>query len=749
MGIALLGTFSTHDVPEPMKAALVELLAWKADQRNIDLWEASRLPLLDWGNLHLMGHRDAFGETACPGDHAHNDLAEIRRRVDDKLGRNEDYAYVDDRDGGFSTSNAIWRDGPRQCGFNSHSFYTFTTSNASESSNVAEWRPNITSSGTYQIDAYVPFCKTGQSDATQATYRITAADGTHTVVRSQENNIGMWMDIGRFNLNQGTGNVIQLSDLTSSENGTPIWFDAIRYKPSGGSTPPTPPPAVDTTPPTSRITQVFKKCNGDFALNWEGSDASGIRHYDIAYKRPGSNNWVAVLNDTKLTSFTFTPPDQNSGYRFRAQATDNRGNNEPLKSNGDIGDDVAIPCNIQPPDLAGPVGENWIKNRRVTFRWSIAQPNAVKEYTVNAATDADMNNIVMSRTINGNQRELNHNFDRDYSRLYWSVTAKTHFDQLAASQIKSFRLDAGVPTTEVHDIYQLANGDYQIYWRGDDQASGLVDYTIEYMSAGSSNWQILKEHTTQTTAVFRPPNPNATYVFRSRGRDVAGNREGGPPSGDFNTSQACPYINTPPVHVSPEPDNWRTNRAITFRWSAPVQRCITESLVEIARNRNFSLIVHSQKFEDSRGSYVYTAESDVQELWWRTTYTTVLGESFTSEPTRLQFDASPPVSQIVEVLKTPIAPHAYIVRAAGSDSQSGIKGYIFEYRREGENRWVRWAVGEDDSAAFVPPTDDLYWFRSLAIDGGGNIEPADSNGDLSSADSSPTSDTFMPIIGSQ
>ncbi len=746
MGVALLGTFSTHEVPEPMKAALVELLAWKADQKNIDLFDASRLPLLDWGNLHLMGHRDAFGETECPGDLAHDDLAEIRQRVDNKLGRTEEYAYLDELSSGFSKSDARWRDGPRQCGFNAHSYYTSTTSDASKSTNSAEWRPNIPADGAYQVEAYVPFCKTGMTEATQASYRVSGADGTQTVVRSHQDNIGLWMDLGQFNFSKGTGNVIQLTDKTQSDNGVPIWFDAIRYKATDGSAPP-PAVATDTTPPSSQITEVYKNCDGDFALKWDGSDdQSGINHYDISYKRPGSNQWVTILNDSKLNSYTFSPPDQNSGYRFRSQATDNKGNQEATKSNGDMGDGVEIPCNIQPPDLTSPVGEGWITDRKVTFKWTIGNADAVKEFTIAAATDAEMKNVVMTHQADGSSREFQHDFSRDYSRLYWSVTAKTHFDQLAASTVRSFRLDGAAPESTVYDVYKLANGDYQVNWRGEDQASGITDFTVEYSEAGTLQWEPFQTNTSKTSAVFKPPSANKTYRFRSLARDVAGNREAGTTSGDFSSAEACPYIASSPKLTQPLDKSVLTNHAITFRWNAPKDRCISESVIEVASDANFSNVIHTQKIEGSRNSYSFTADPSAETLWWRATYTTVLGESFRSDPISFGFDRSPPVSQIIEVLRTPLPPYAYIVKAAGSDSQTGIASFIFEYRADDKTEWVRWAVSDSDSVAFLPPTGGLYWFRSMAIDGGGNIEPADSNGDLSSADSTATHNLILPLI---
>ena len=80
MGVALIGTFTepSHAIPgiEPpsvMVDSLVGLLSWKADQQEIDVFDATdALPDIPWGLPHIMGHRNVYGSTICPGDQAHN-----------------------------------------------------------------------------------------------------------------------------------------------------------------------------------------------------------------------------------------------------------------------------------------------------------------------------------------------------------------------------------------------------------------------------------------------------------------------------------------------------------------------------------------------------------------------------------------------------------------------------------------------------------------------------------------------------
>ena len=77
MGVSLIGTFTASDYPglpgiappTAMRNALVELLSWKADQRGINVYESDpTMPFVEGGRPNLMGHRDVYGTTECPGE---------------------------------------------------------------------------------------------------------------------------------------------------------------------------------------------------------------------------------------------------------------------------------------------------------------------------------------------------------------------------------------------------------------------------------------------------------------------------------------------------------------------------------------------------------------------------------------------------------------------------------------------------------------------------------------------------------
>ena len=289
MGVSLMGTFDTVRPPEAMLNALAELLAWKSSKNEIDVWDASRLPLFSYGHLDLIGHRDVYGTTTCPGDLAHSLIKEIRERISNKLHNYPDYTYIDEQDSGFSKSNANWYDGPHQCGFNSHVWYTLSTSDPTASTNSATWKLTIPATGRYAVDMFVPFCKTDFPNSTQDAYRIRHANGTTNLVLSQKKWLGLWMPLGEYQFKAGGTNDVRLVDLTKSENRIPIWFDALRYKP------------IEVAPSEVAVnlfpTEGFWVANRTIDFNWE---------VNIAI----TDAWLQVAADANFTDIIV---DQNVG----------------------------------------------------------------------------------------------------------------------------------------------------------------------------------------------------------------------------------------------------------------------------------------------------------------------------------------------------------------------------------------------------------------------------------------------------
>lgn len=108
IGIALLGTFSSAEVPQPARDALARLLAWKFELHGID--PRGTVSITSRGSTRyssgttvtkptIIGHRDV-SRTACPGDAAHRHISSLRGNVEATIGQlPEPLARVGGRDG--------------------------------------------------------------------------------------------------------------------------------------------------------------------------------------------------------------------------------------------------------------------------------------------------------------------------------------------------------------------------------------------------------------------------------------------------------------------------------------------------------------------------------------------------------------------------------------------------------------------------------------------------------------------------
>jgi hypothetical protein len=232
MGLALIGTYSAAVPPEPMLNSVVDIFSWKAEQRTIDVLDASNtLPNIAWGLPNLMGHRDVYGTTECPGDSAHLLLPDLRRRVAERIGLESPYLVTDELSSAFTKSSSSWSVPQLQCGHDSHAWYALSTTSAANAGNWGEWRPNVPESGRYELQAYTPYCNTGRPETEGAKYSISHMDGTTAVTISQEDRVGLWTSLGEYNLRAGNESVVRLTNLTTTDSGAGVWFDALRLRP--------------------------------------------------------------------------------------------------------------------------------------------------------------------------------------------------------------------------------------------------------------------------------------------------------------------------------------------------------------------------------------------------------------------------------------------------------------------------------------------------------------------------------------
>ncbi|MGQ9928018.1 MAG: golvesin C-terminal-like domain-containing protein [Chloroflexaceae bacterium] len=243
MGVALIGIYNTTAPSNAMLESLVNLLAWKAEQKGVDPLGRSYYygcaisrycsPFNPGAAInHIAGHRSVTpGHTTCPGDRVDALLPTIRQRVRERLSgaaRDNGDLTVDDRERGFERSNANWYQWP--CGYDGNTSYSFGTDTPTESANRGVWRPNLPEAGRYHVLVYIPQgCGLPRATA-RATYRIAAADRTYEVTINQET-AEEWVSLGTYRFAAGHQGYVELSDLTGEAliRQRVVYFDAIRW----------------------------------------------------------------------------------------------------------------------------------------------------------------------------------------------------------------------------------------------------------------------------------------------------------------------------------------------------------------------------------------------------------------------------------------------------------------------------------------------------------------------------------------
>jgi uncharacterized protein with LGFP repeats len=89
IGVALLGTLTSRDATPAARAALVDVLAWKADAHAIDPYGSSLYTNPVGGNqkvfANIAGHRDVEA-TECPGGVFYATLPQLRTQVAARMG---------------------------------------------------------------------------------------------------------------------------------------------------------------------------------------------------------------------------------------------------------------------------------------------------------------------------------------------------------------------------------------------------------------------------------------------------------------------------------------------------------------------------------------------------------------------------------------------------------------------------------------------------------------------------------------
>jgi len=253
MGVVVIGTYTSVEPTQAAASSLVDLLAWKSEQKRIDPLGSSYY----YGCAHstycaphnpnaivanIAGHRQVTPtHTSCPGDTLFTFLPGIRQRVQARMNGvvnplptapDDGDLNIDELEAGFSRTDTNWHDAA--CGYGGHSFYTYTTSGLAgdePSTNSATWTPNIPTAGRYQVFAHIPQDCGITAITASARYHIHATQDYDVTIN--QNTGDEWASLGVFTFVAGKVGSVTLTDITGEpfSEGRAIFFDSVKWVP--------------------------------------------------------------------------------------------------------------------------------------------------------------------------------------------------------------------------------------------------------------------------------------------------------------------------------------------------------------------------------------------------------------------------------------------------------------------------------------------------------------------------------------
>jgi hypothetical protein len=254
MGVSVIGTYTGGTPSAAAQNSLVNLLAWKASQRGINaLGKAYYLGCagskycypFNSGSVvpTIAGHRQVTpGHTTCPGDAFMGIMQTIRQRVyqivngGSQSPTDNGDTTIDEQETGFSKTGTFKS---RACGDGGHTFWTYATNNANESTNNGTWVANLPRDGKYRVSVSIPqSCgiSPGREYATtNARYEVGHANGTASNIRVDQTTSTTWVDIGTYDFKAGRNGSVRLSDMTDDtfannpDTDKVVFFDAVRW----------------------------------------------------------------------------------------------------------------------------------------------------------------------------------------------------------------------------------------------------------------------------------------------------------------------------------------------------------------------------------------------------------------------------------------------------------------------------------------------------------------------------------------
>lgn len=296
---------------------LYDLVAWLCYTYNIQAVHpagtAGSSSAQPYTGVGLVGHYQIQPwNRSDPG--AYFDWNALVTEVNNRLnpgGSND--VIIDNVDPGFSVNSGSWSTGTSAAG-KYGADYRFA-STASSVTAECEWRPNIQTTGTYEVAIYYP---QGTNRAPDAPFAVIHANGTTNYSVNQQANGGGWYVLGTHPFFSGTGGFVRLRN--NATTGYVVLADAVRFRYISSAPAPSAPTGLSATAlsPTS------------IQFNWNWATWADGYWLDIAQSATdlsGQTGTFANYFAGRTITHTWTGLAPNTTYYWRIYAFNTQGGN--------------------------------------------------------------------------------------------------------------------------------------------------------------------------------------------------------------------------------------------------------------------------------------------------------------------------------------------------------------------------------------------------------------------------------------
>lgn len=144
-----------------------------------------------------------------------------------------------------------------------------------------------------------------------------------------------------------------------------------------------------------------------------------------------------------------------------------------------------------------------------------------------------------------------------------AVDRANNFEAFPNNPQAATTVDTVLPTSSMNALPQFTfTSNFQVSWTGNDTGSGLNHYDVEYQVNGG-DWQVLTSTTTQSSHMVTNAISGATYGFRVRAVDRAGNVQPFPAGAQAQTTVS---IGNPQAHILPFDPPIATQNSFIVQW---------------------------------------------------------------------------------------------------------------------------------------------------------------------------------------